>query len=398
MLEKGSKTHTFFLFAYWHDPRWKKFVGATVKIWDLAHNLTGLGHEVIIFLPKYHFGNNKLPFNKIEIPVLNIPLLRSLSFNLFLIISLFFFHLKKHPDVVYMRRMGTIIPALYAKLQRAIFFYEVNDDPYKKHHHEGFKITFLLRSLISTKQDEINLKLCTKAFVITPEIAKKILERNPNLQAKKVMVMPSGTNIDLFRPLDRHECRSRLLIDLQKKYIGFTGTLLKHQGLDVLIDAASLILRKEPLSVFYIIGAGPMKEGWLKKVKTNGLDHSFFFLGQIDYERVPIWIGAMDICIAPFLKSAGLRSPVKIFDYMACGRAVVASKIEGTTDVFSNSGAVKLVEAGNVEMLADAVVDLLNNREKADKMGEKGRLLVVAKYDRQSIAKRVSDEVISCLS
>ena len=398
MFKRGLKTHTFFLFAYWHDSRWKKFVGATVKIWDLAHNLTRLGHEVVLFLPKYNFGNNKLPFKKIEVPVLNFPLLRSLSFNFFLTISLLSFLFEKRPDVVYMRRMGTIIPALYARLQKAIFFYEVNDDPYKKHHHEGSRITFFLRTLISTKQDEINLKLCTRAFVITPEIVKKILRQNPSLQEKKVMVMPSGTNIDLFKPLNKLECRSRLRIDPQKKYIGFAGTLLKHQGVDVLIDASSLILSKEPQSVFYVIGEGPMKEVWLKKVKAKGLDHSFFFLGQIDYERMPIWIGAMDICVAPFLKSTGFRSPVKIFDYMASGRAVVASRIEGTTDVFSNYGAVKLVEAGNVEMLADAIVVLLNNRKKADKMGEKGRMLVVTEYDRQSIAKRVSDEVISCQS
>ena len=68
----------FYLFAYWHDPRWKKFVGATVKIWDLADNLTKNGHEVILFLPKYNFDSTSVMFRVVEVPVFNIPFLRPL--------------------------------------------------------------------------------------------------------------------------------------------------------------------------------------------------------------------------------------------------------------------------------------------------------------------------------
>ena len=51
--------YRFFIFAYWHDPRWKQYVGATVKIWDLANNLDNLGHEVYLFLPKYDFDTSE---------------------------------------------------------------------------------------------------------------------------------------------------------------------------------------------------------------------------------------------------------------------------------------------------------------------------------------------------
>ena len=386
----------FFIFAYWHDPRWKRFVGATVKIWDLAHNLAKLGHQVCLFLPKYGFDTSESRIKIVEIRFIDLPFLRLLSYNLFLAFYLIAFCLRLRPDVVYVRRMGSIIPGIYAKLVNALFFYEVNDDPYSKTLQEGSLVTFRVRTAISEFQDNINLKLCKRAFVITHEILRKIKAKNPHLEAQRFIELPSGANTDLFRPISVRECRARLNMDLEKKYIGFAGTLFKRQGIDVLIDAAPTILAHEPLSGFLVVGEGPMKEQWMNKAKTEGLGESFVFVGQVDYEDMPIWIGAMDVCVAPFHNDAGLRSPVKIFDYMACGKPVVASRIEGTTAVFHQSEAIKLVAPEDAEMLSEAITELLANQKEADKMGKKGRAFVLDKYDRKSIAKRIADEAISC--
>jgi glycosyltransferase involved in cell wall biosynthesis len=396
---KNSRTKysTFYLFAYWHDSRWKKFVGATVKIWDLAQNLSKQGHNVTLFLPRYHFDIDESSVKVVEIPFLDLPFLRLISFNFFLFFFLLLSLFRIRPDIVYVRRMGSIIPGIYASLVKAIFFYEVNDDPYKKAYHEGSLTAFRLQSYISEKQDEINLKLCRRAFVITKEISEKIQRLNSGLEADKLIIMPSGTNIDLFKPMNRRECRVHLSIQPNKKYIGFAGTLLKHQGIEVLINASHTILKNESSSTFLVVGEGPMKEIWMKEVERQDLKDCFIFAGQVDYEDMPYWIGAMDICVAPFLRTAGLRSPVKIFDYLACGRPVVASNIEGTTDIFAGTGAITLVEPENPQILAGAIIDLLGNKEKAKRMGQKGRSLVVKNYDRQSIAKTVSGEAYSLI-
>jgi glycosyltransferase involved in cell wall biosynthesis len=394
--ESEKKEISFFLFAYWHDSRWQKFIGATVKIWDLAHNLADFGHKVVLFLPKYRFDKDTVPFKIVEIPFLDFPVLRHLSFNCILAILLFIYFFKPKPDIVYMRRMSSIVPALYAKLCKAVLFYEVNDDPFRREYHEGSQVVFKIRSFLSKKQDEIDLKLCDRCFVISTEIEKKILEKISFVSVNKFRTAPSGANIDLFIPLHRNTCKSHLNLDRRYKYVGFAGTLLKHQGIDVLINAVPAILRKEPQSFFIIIGEGPMKDIWKKRIEKEGLQNCFLFPGQVSYSDMPIWIGAMDICVAPFLKTAGLRSPVKIFDYMACGRAVVASLIEGTTDIFSSSGAIKLVSPQDPSVLASAILDLLQDKEKADRMGKTGRELIVKHFDRRAIAKQISDEAIAC--
>ena len=107
---------------------------------------------------------------------------------------------------------------------------------------------------------------------------------------------------------------------------------------------------------------------------------------------MPSWIGAMDVCVAPFLDSAGYRSPVKVFDYMACGKPVVASRIEGTTDIFEKSGAISLVKPGDPLALSRAICELLENPNRGEKMGKRGRRFIVDNFNRKHLAKIIENE------
>lgn len=385
---------TFFLFAYWHDPRWKKFVGASVKIWDLAQNLAELGKGVVLFLPKYGFRSEKLPFKIVEVPLLDLPLLRSLSFNLNLCLYLAIFFFKMRPDIVYARRMNSVIPAFYAKIVRALFFFEVNDDPYPRKVKEGSTAIARLRFAVSTIQDGINFRLCDRAFVITAAVLDKIIKYNPFLSGQKFKVMPSGANTTLLRPSDINQCRLKLALDINRKIVGFAGTLLEHQGIDTLIKSAPMIIQKIPGTLFIVIGEGPEKKKWIEEAQRAEVNSQFAFVGEIPYKDMALWIGATNCCVAPFLVSAGLRSPVKIFDYLACAKAVVASRIKGTTEIFSASGAVILIEPGNPKALSESIIRLLMDEPGTRVMGAKGRRWVNTKYNRKTFAKLIYTEAI----
>ena len=381
------------IFAYWHDKGWKGFVGATVKIWDLAHNTARLGHNVFLFLPKYELPADSLPFRLIRIPLFDFPLLRSLSFSFLLALFLLCHCSNAKPDVVYIRRGISLIPAIFAKLTKSILVYEVNDDPYAQEDLPSMSILSRVDRWLSIKTDEIALSWCDAAFVITEQIGDKIIRQLPRISPTKIHVVPSGTNTNLYRPMDKHQCRSMLHLEPTRTYIGFMGSLLDHQGVEVLIDAAPHVINSFPDTCFVIIGEGPMKDRWRRRVHEQSIQRNFLFTGQIDYEKTPVWINAMDICTAPYIRAAGLRSPVKIFDYLACGRPVIASRIPGTTDIFEDSGAVRLVEPENKEAFAAAIVDLLSNTETASSMGLDGRRWVEAQYDRMLVAKRLEETV-----
>ena len=77
---------------------------------------------------------------------------------------------------------------------------------------------------------------------------------------------------------------------------------------------------------------------------------------------------------------------------MACGKPVVASRIEGTTDIFEDSGAIKLVPPEDPGRLAKAILDMLGQPEKITAMGKSGRDYIANHYNRRSFARLVVEK------
>lgn len=389
MMNKKKQKMNFFIFAYWHDPKWRHFVGASVKIWDLAVNLHQLGHRVVMFLPKCGFQGLNPPFSIIEIPIINLPGMRAFSFNFFLVLRLISFYVNSRPDVVYLRRTNTIVPLIFARLTRALFFFEVNDDPYRNLYINR-NISSFIRNKLSIRLDLLNLKLSDRIYIISREIMEKISKLNPFIDSSKFTLMPSGANTDVFFPIPRSEAVKAAGLDSEKEYVGFVGTMLCHQGIDVLIQAAAEIINQRPECRFLVIGEGPMRRKWQEWVERIGLGRVFLFTGQISYRHLPAWINAMDVCVAPYSAHAGFRSPVKIFDYLACGKPVVASRIMGTTDMFSDIPSVFLVTPECPKELCQATVALLKDPIFREDIGRYGRQWITANYSRLRLAEHIA--------
>jgi glycosyltransferase involved in cell wall biosynthesis len=108
---------------------------------------------------------------------------------------------------------------------------------------------------------------------------------------------------------------------------------------------------------------------------------------------VPEYIGAMDICVAPHRKDTNQASPVKIFDYMACARPIVASDIEVIREIVEDSGCAVLVAPERPDQLAMAIISLLKDEKAAKAMSLKAREYVVTRFDR----RKISEELIQTL-
>jgi len=132
---------------------------------------------------------------------------------------------------------------------------------------------------------------------------------------------------------------------------------------------------------------------WKNKVKEKGLGDVFIFTGHVPYKKVPDYIGAMDICVAPHKKGSNQASPVKIFDYMACGRPVVASDIEVVREIIGESKSALLVSPEQADDLAKGIISLIEDDERRKEMSIRGRERAVYNFDR----KKVTQDLISVL-
>jgi glycosyltransferase involved in cell wall biosynthesis len=137
-----------------------------------------------------------------------------------------------------------------------------------------------------------------------------------------------------------------------------------------------------------------MKDKLIEITSRLGLSDKFTFTGRILYEQVPLYINASDVCVAPFIKERNSKiglSALKTYEYLACGKPIVASSISGVKDLIESSGAGISVTPEDPEKLATAVVRLLLDEDTRALMGEKGRRYVVENHSWDGVARKIMD-------
>ena len=124
-----------------------------------------------------------------------------------------------------------------------------------------------------------------------------------------------------------------------------------------------------------------------------GIQDRVRFFGRVSYESVPDFIGAGDLGICPFTRRRNERigtSPMKVYEYVACGRPVVVSNLPGMGDWVSRWGLGRVVEPDNPAALADAVVDALSDQHLAGQVAERGPSVVRAEHSWSAVAGKLS--------
>jgi glycosyltransferase involved in cell wall biosynthesis len=376
---------TIFLLSYEHDPVVQGGMGGFRKIWELASQCQNLGHRPILFVPSGTRFREFASLEVVEIPYLDLPVLRPLLIYLLLFVAPLLLAARTAPDVIYMRTMHSPLSVLLSRITRAPLLIEVNGDSY--FHYLARRASAFRLGLIKLI-DRINFRYCDRIIPISKGLQEMLWQRY-QVPPEKTLLIESATDPELFRPLDGHACRQTLGLDPSGRYVGFVGSFFQHQGIDVLIDAAPTILRRFPDVGFLLVGDGVMRRAWAEKVSARGLSASFLFTGQVPYSEVPLYIGATELCVAPFLADRGDASPLKLFDYLACGRPVVASNIRPLHDLLSRAQGIASVPPEEPESLSREIVRLLEDREAAWRLGEEGRQWVLQAHSWHSAVQRL---------
>jgi glycosyltransferase involved in cell wall biosynthesis len=366
--------------AYWHDPRFKKKPGGLIRIFELADNLTIKGNRVVLILPKLGYPKTQTIARVIEIPFIDFPLVRPLSFHLISGLVLLIKMIER-VDFLYVRQMNSFLPLIIARLFKIPTFFEIPNDPYLAYQSSARARRFFERLI-----DQYSMVLAHRIVVLS-EWSKRRLNQLGGISLSKIIVSPSGTDTKLFKPLEKRKCCKTLGLDPSLFYVGFVGSFFDHQGIETLINAAPIILGKLKNVWFLLVGDGPMMDIWKDKIKQKGLQHAFIFTGQVPYKKVPEYVGAMDICVAPHKKDTNQASPVKLFDYMACGKPIVASDIEVVREIVGDSGCLLLTKPENKLELAEGIISLIQDEGRRKIMGQKGREIAIQNYDREKIVK-----------
>jgi glycosyltransferase involved in cell wall biosynthesis len=361
----------WFLFCYWYEPDAPSDPVGLVRLWTLARQLAERGDSVTVLPPRYRSALLQQGFTTAPIPLLPWAVLRPLSYAVFSCIVGLMRAYRSRPDVVYYRWMDSPHPLLFARLVGAQCVCEVNGEPVPDWSETDRRLKRRLKHWLAS----FALSRCDRVVVLTDGL-RDLVVRRYCVAAERVAVLPSGTDTGLFVPQDAATCRRRIGVGLERDYIGFVGSFYRYQGLQCLLDAMAIIRRTMPSVHLLLIGDGEAALELRQQADRLGLNPCITWAGRIPYQEVPTWIGAMTLCVAPFRGDRGETSPVKIFDYLACGKPVIASAIPSVSATFVQEAGIALVPPDDPDALAQAVLAILSDPGRQACMSTTGRRFV----------------------
>jgi glycosyltransferase involved in cell wall biosynthesis len=226
----------------------------------------------------------------------------------------------------------------------------------------------------------------------------------PEVSRRKIRELPWGANVERFTPATEDEkrvARQRLSEEFGLSVEGplavFLGSFRAWHGVGHFAEAARLLLEKSEREIaFMAIGGGPELEPLREKVQRWGVPADRFVLtGAQAHERIPDMLRGADMGVAPFdleahapLREFGFYwSPLKVFEYMACGLAVVTIDVEPLNTIVRPGVEGLLYASGDVDALAERIATLARDGGARMRMGESGRQRVVANYSWEAHCK-----------
>jgi glycosyltransferase involved in cell wall biosynthesis len=244
--------------------------------------------------------------------------------------------------------------------------------------------------LIDPDYSKLSLKFTDKVFAYTKKIVPLDLH-------EKVDIVNAGVDTSTFKPRSENDIRKRYNL-VGKKVIVYIGSLSKWHGVKDLIYIATKLEED-----FRFLMVGNNLEELMKDAEENGVLFKFIFAGFVKHEDIPQYIFAADVAIAPFnpkeFKMMGeygfYFSPVKIFEYMACGKPIVTSDIEIVRDIIIENECGLLAEPGDINSFVSQINKLFINKRLMDKLGENGRKAVIKKYSWDNVAVTISTQLQS---
>jgi glycosyltransferase involved in cell wall biosynthesis len=229
------------------------------------------------------------------------------------------------------------------------------------------------------------------AIVAVSDPLKAHLVRAWNLPAEKIIVLPNGADIERFKPhADPQSVRTSLGVDDAPSAIFVSGFYPWHASLE-LVESFALVHQQIPAARLYMVGDGQMRAQTETYARQGGLENAVSFVGTVPHEQIPAWLTVADVAVMPYPKMAKELwfSPLKMYEYMAAGKAIVASRAGQIAEVLQDGETGVLVEPGDTQGLAQALIRLLNDQNERHRLGMNARQQAVEQHSWAQYARKL---------
>lgn len=225
--------------------------------------------------------------------------------------------------------------------------------------------------------------------VVTPAFKERLIE-DWNVPANKISVVENGVEIDNFSPDARVDESLRAEYGLQDRFVAsYIGTIGNAHGLETLLDAAAMLLARNPKVIFLLVGEGAEKAAIKAAADSRRLEN-VKFIDQQSREKIPSFIRTSDTCLVLLKKTDVFKTviPTKMLEFMSCARPVILGVNGQAQQILEDANAGIAIEPENPTALTNAIQRLYENRGLGDLMGQQGRKYIVKNFSRASTAQK----------
>lgn len=206
---------------------------------------------------------------------------------------------------------------------------------------------------------------------------------------ERIVVIPNGINLERFPgAVDTAEAKRALGLD-DALVLGFTGFVRDWHGLDKVVD---MIANDPPASrrCLLVVGDGPARAGLEQQARKLGIENRVRFTGVIGRDDVAAYVAAFDIALQPAV--VAYASPLKLFEYLALGKAIIGPAQPNIEEILSQNHNAVLFDPVRPEAMAGAIESLCNDPALREKVARNARATIADQHlTWHANARRVTD-------
>jgi glycosyltransferase involved in cell wall biosynthesis len=365
--------------------------GTPFSVLHRIRALTTLGHQVDLLA--YPFGDDVSMPGLTILRSARVPFVKDVKIGpsigkLLLDVPLFFSTLKalrsRRYDLIHSHEEAAFFCAPLARRFGLTHVYDMHSSlPQQLANFESFNFALIRKAFVAL-EDHV-LKTSDGVITICKDLADHAVPRCAN----KPHAMIENTGDDAMVFGDATTAAATETVEFgERRVILYTGTFESYQGLDLLLNAFSIVQPKvDGVQLVLVGGRTHQVEAYRSKARALGILEHTTFVGQVHPSLIPAYVNSAELIVSP--RSSGTNTPLKIYGYLRSGRPIVATNLHTHTQ--SLTPDVAELVTPTAEGLAAGILKVLNDREYAKALALAAQRLSDAEYSEQAYMRKMAD-------